>query len=192
MVTKIRQGDPRWSDVLLGPSNATVGRYGCTTASMCMALEKLRGYFCNPGEAARWWTYNARGEILWHQTDWKGMKFVKRGWGNNVSEISSYANGDKTAAILSVNGNSHWLYVNRASNGEYSVIDPIDGKLYDKLPSKYKVHGYALFEKEEIISDWAKDAVAWCVAQGICNEDGIREPVTKEQVCTMIYRAHKK
>jgi hypothetical protein len=159
-----------------------------------MALEKLRGYFCNPGWAARNWTYTANGLIIW-QTDFKGMKFVKRGYDFNLHEISEYANYEKTAAILEVRikstGRIHWVYCDKV-NETVSVIDPIDGKYYDSLPIKYEISGYALLKStSDGISEWAKKPAEWAVANNICNNENWQGVATKEQVATMLYNFHE-
>ncbi len=188
MVTKIRQTDPRWASERLGPSNATVRAYGCTTCAMCMSLEKLRGYFCNPGDAARHWTYNSQGLILWYQTEWKGMSFVKRGHIPNKGEVAEYANGEETAAIMEVNNGAHWVYVDRVEDGKFKIIDPIDGNYYESLPIKYKFTGYALFKKEEIVSDWAKEAWEKATNKGIMDGTRPQDKVTREELAVVLDR----
>lgn len=172
MITVIRQGDPRWGNVRLGYSNSTMRRYGCTTSDMCMALEKLRGYFCNPGNAARHWRYNRRGEILWKATDFKGMRFMWRGYGHDSKVVERAANSDIAAVILEVNHGKHWVYVESVSDtGVMHIIDPIDGKR-KILPAKYKPTGYATFEKEDQKApEWMEEAFVRARKKGLKKTD---------------------
>lgn len=189
MVTKIKQGDLRWANVLLGPSNATVRDYGCTTSSLCMAIEKLRGYFCSPADAARYWAYTKQGLIIWGATEFKGMKFVKRGYTGNIEEVKKYANAKDKAAIIEVNNGKHWVYVdNISANGDIAIIDPIDGNYYDYLPSKYKFTGYAIFEKVELVSDWAQESWTKATKKGIVDGTRPQESVTREELMVILDR----
>lgn len=175
MVTPISQSDGRWRSVKLGRSNATMGRYGCTTSALCMALEKLRGYFCNPANAAIYWVYTWRGEIDWKATAFKGMKFIERGYNFNKTKIKKYANSENKAVVLCVNNGKHWLYVDLvATNGDIHFIDPINGQYYEKMPKEYKVTGYAIFEGEaQKAPEWMEEAFERAEKKGLREDDAL-------------------
>lgn len=184
MTTPLKQTDKRWRNIRLGRSNATVGRYGCTTTALCMALEKLRGYFCNPANAARYWAYNRKGEILWNLTKFDGMKFVWRGYFFDLKKVKEYANAAHLAVIIPVNYGAHWVYVDHvATNGDVAIIDPINGKKYSKMPKIYTPCGYAIFEgaKRET-PEWMKEAYKKAKKHGLDEHDPLTSVnVTKLQ-----------
>lgn len=172
MVTPISQVDPRWANVRIGNSAATLGEFGCTITSICMVIEKLRGYAANPANAARHWAFNLRGEIIWRQTQFHGIKFVDRIGGPDIIRIRQFANDPKKGAIAEVNNGAHWVYVDEAHiDGDLSIIDPIDGKYYESMPSKYRLTGAAVFEKSEIVPQWMKEAIDKAKARGLDVQD---------------------
>lgn len=159
-VTPIWQLDPKWKNVKIGQSNVTVGGFGCTISSCCMALQKLRGWFANPGDAAQYWAFTLKGEIIWRECPFNGMKFIWRGYSPDLDKVAEYANSETKAAILEVNHGAHWVYLEKYADNRLHIIDPIDGKKYASLPSKYKFTGYALFEKAPVdMADWQKEAL---------------------------------
>lgn len=164
MTTLLRQGDPKWSNIRIGHSATTLAESGCTITSLCMALEKLRGFIASPADAARYWTFNNRGEILWPLCNFRGANFVWRGHSFNLETITKFANEPNKAVIIEVNNRRHWLYCESVRGKTLVVCDPIDGQHYLGLPAKYTVTGYALFEKDmKTPPDWAADE--WKQAQ---------------------------
>ena len=188
MEFNLSQLDPRWALVRLGPSNASMEDYGCTTTALSMALAKLRGYFCNPGQAARHWTYNSKGEILWYQTKFKGAKFAERVYSFDLAKLKNYANPAHTAAVLEVNWGAHWVYVKSvASNGDISIVDPLGGLVYDKLPKKYTPTGFACLERVKIEPpDWMLAALKKAESKGLTLNDPL-EIVDIEKVQEVLY-----
>lgn len=150
MITPLSQRDSRWANVKIGKSNVTVGEKGCTITSICMALEKLRGYAANPGDAAYFWKFTADGKIIWNDSHFEGAKFIWRGYDADWSKISEFVMDENKAAIVAVNNSTHWLFVEGFTDGTIEIIDPIDGQRYEGLPDKYKICGYALFEKNPL------------------------------------------
>ena len=166
-ITKISQRDKRWKNSRIGFSATTIGKEGCTICALCMALEKLRGYFCNPKNAAWYWKFNRRGQILWNKTQFKGMEFKWRGYGHNSAKIRDYANGKDRAVIIEVNHN-HWLYVVESTGkNTFRVIDPWNGLEYATVPSNYKITGYALFEKKEHVPEYMRKVIGKAEEKGL-------------------------
>lgn len=159
-ITPISQRDPRWGNERIGNSFATVYDYGCTITALSMCLEKLRGYFCNPKNAARYWKFNSRGEILWKQTKFHGMNFIERLYTANIKRLSDYANEPTKAAIAEVNHGAHWIYIVEVRGSRISIVDPIDGQYYEDIPRhKYKITGGAVFEQNNIAPEWMESAI---------------------------------
>jgi len=178
-MTKICQKDERWGGVRIGNTWLKIEDWGCTICSCCMALEKLRESFCNPKNAAQYWRFNGRGEILW-ETDFNGMKFIWRGYRIDMDKIRDYANSPNRAVIVRVSGlgTPHWLYVDKVYGSrrkDLSVVDPLDGKYYEELPAKYNINGFALFERAEMtIPDWMKEFFEKAQSKGL----KIADPLT--------------
>ena len=157
MITKLKQGDPRWGNIRIGESATTLKRDGCTITALCMLLEKFRGYPASPKDAAFYWAFNYRGEILWEKTKFRGMVFLYRYYNNNIKEIAIHANDPSSGVIVQVNRN-HWLYIDKVDGKKLSGVDPLTGKGFDELPSQYSITGFATFEKDmEFVSEWAKE-----------------------------------
>lgn len=58
------------------------------------------------------------------------------------------------------------------------------------LQCPYIIYGEVTKVPENNVpSPWAKDAMVWAVAKGICSPDKPQAPVTKEQVALMLYKA---
>ena len=176
------QLDRAWADNTLGHSGMSIGRWGCTTTSMCMLISKFTSEFPLPNEAARKWKYvntgPDRGSLYW-SSDFSPLEFVKRGYWNNRQEIAKYANGQKTGVIISVNNNAHWVTVVKVENGIVWIYDPINFNGIEKLPARYKISGYALFKstiaiEENVlddfkISDYAVDSINKSKGLGVAN-----------------------
>lgn len=157
MITKLKQNDPRWAGTRIGKSNLTLGRWGCTICSLCMLLEEFRGYPCSPKDAAFYWKFNRKGEILWNSTQFRGMLFKRRYYVNDIKTIALHANDQNRGVIVQVNRN-HWLYIKRVDGKNISGVDPLTGKAFDNLPKKYAITGFATFEKDfDFVSEWAKE-----------------------------------
>lgn len=69
-VPLFRQGDPRWSGDLLGPTPATLGAEGCAVASAAMVLASY-GFETDPGRLNRFLQDNAgytpQGWLYWEK-----------------------------------------------------------------------------------------------------------------------------
>lgn len=153
-ITPISQTDKRWGNVPIGKTSFKIKDFGCTISSLCMALEKLRGYTARPDDAAKFWVFDSQGRILWTKCKFKGMKFIWRGYTADVAKVTEYANDPSKAVILNVDAfgkkGGHWIYLEEVKDGTLHVIDPLGGIRYEGIPSKYKFVGYALLETNPI------------------------------------------
>ncbi len=111
-----------------------------------------------PPEAAGQWAFLSDGRILWTTSKFEGVKFLKRLYGHKKAVIKAASDNPSQAVILEVN-HSHWVYLHKVNGGSYVIYDPIDGKRYTSLPSKYRVSGAAVFEKTSIGGDVPEYAV---------------------------------
>lgn len=190
------QLDRRWSDNYLGHSRATIGRWGCTTTSICMLISKFTSNYPLPNEAARKWKYIASGRgagSLYWSSNFEPLKFIKRGYWNNKSEISKYANSKKKGVLIAVNGDSHWLVVDEVKNGVVYVYDPINFNGLERLSPRYRISGYALFEstikiEEDILDDktpppFAEQAIKYFTDKGWATQwDTPNKEISDEEI----------
>lgn len=178
----LSQRDPEWSGVRIGNSNTTVGADGCTLTSVSMVLEKLRGYPCNPGDAARWWKFTNRGLIIWKAINFRGMKFVKRGYGSHQVTVSSYANDPKTGCVLELDHGAHWVYLEKVEDKTFHIVDPWTGKRQKGLGGR-SFTGYALFEQvARNVPDWLKPFWKKAQDKGL----GLKDHATKLTIPMLI------
>ncbi len=125
--TPVSQLDKRWSQVPIGKTKFKLKDFGCTISSLCMALEKLRGYTARPDDAAKFWAFDAEARILWTKCKFKGMKFVWRGYEPDIAKAILYANDPSKAIILNVDAfgkkGGHWVYCEEVKDGKLQIID---------------------------------------------------------------------
>jgi len=164
------QLDPKWAHVTLGASNFTIGRFGCTTTAICDVLQRLApSQALNPAKAAKLWSYTSEGLIIWSQSKFGPLKFERRGYGADWAQIEAAAKSG--GVILEVN-HSHWIAVREISDDKVKVLDPLGGIVYDNIPVKYTVTGYATFSlnSKPEVSEYAKTAVERATALKIATD----------------------
>jgi len=149
------QRDSRWNNTYFNGAikspKTTVGTIGCAVTSVCMVHSKF--YPRNPItplEAAKTWKFTRNGLLIWGETDFPGMKFVVRKTDYNKDMIKEYAKDKNKGVIVEVNRN-HWCAVWGWSIFGPVLFDPWDGKIYWKVPKKYRISGFALFSNLEEI-----------------------------------------
>jgi len=152
------QLDPRWANLTVGNTTLKIARIGCTLVSICMLGSKFFKEYPTPPFAAKQFTFTPDGLIIWTQSDFKGLKFLKRGYNFDLEVIKSYVNHPDRGVILEVN-NSHWVWANDVKDSKVSIVDPLDAKQYEDVTKKYKVTGYALFIKDPSFSE--ETALQW-------------------------------
>ncbi len=187
------QLNSQWAHLPIGGTSFKIGRWGCTVTSLCMVLSKLHPEgFPTPPEAAKKWSFTSDGKIIWTLSDFGGMKFAWRGYGNDAKKIKEYAGSDEKGVIVEVN-NSHWLACEGVQDGKIVFCDPIDGTRNVGLPKKYTITGYAIFEKilqNMPVSEYAKEAVQKCIKSGVATGwDNPQHFVANSEVEIMLVRA---
>lgn len=149
---RLSQRDPKWANKKLGLSLLTIGRFGCTTTSISM-LSDYFGQYLSPDKIANHGEfYTKEGLILWGKLSFGNFKFLKRGYGQNDSDIQTYLKDPKKAVILEVNNEQHWVVAIKKQilfniTKSYIVADPWLGKDVDCKKTYHNITGYALFSK---------------------------------------------
>lgn len=92
---------------------------------------------------------------------------------------------------------SHLHYeIRKTSSPSYGWIADRQNNCFE--PTQYLVDYYEQLRREQEakaqppVSDWAKDAHTWVVQQGISDGSRPKDPVTREEVWTMLHRALRK
>lgn len=145
----LSQRDPRWSDVKLGQSSLTVGRYGCTTTCISMLSDYFKCLAFPDAIAKVPTNYTKDGLILWNKLVFKKMRFKWRYYEQNDAIIKECLKDPNRAIILQVNNGLHWvLAVSKNLFGkDYTVLDPWTGKKCDVLKTYHNITGMAVFER---------------------------------------------
>lgn len=145
----LSQRDPRWSQVKLGASPLTVGRYGCTTTAMSM----LTSYFglCQwPDKIAKVASnYTPQGLVIWKNLKFDAMRFSQRLYGRNDKAIQESLKDPNKAVILEVDNGQHWVVALRKTilGNDYVILDPWTGKKTTACGTYHNVTGSAHFIK---------------------------------------------
>jgi len=155
----LSQRDLRWASDKLGASKLTVGRYGCTTTCVSMLSDYFKCYMSPKEMAAHkdWYTKGTNGGlIIWQNLVFAHMGFIRREYGEHMSEIVKAIENPSLAVTLQVNDGQHWVAALRLPNlverlahkGDVLVLDPWTGaKVWAK--QKYKnITGAAYFGKK--------------------------------------------
>lgn len=150
---RLSQRDERWASVKLGKSPLTVGRFGCTITSICMLHSGFYGQeYIRPDQAAKTFSFTRSGLIQWGETNFPGMKFVKRGYGFHYADIKEFASKPNCGVIVEVENGTHWCAVHSWNSwfSRPTLIDPWTSKVLWNWKKTYRnITGYALFKKDE-------------------------------------------
>jgi len=124
-----------WRNIKIGNTDLTVGDWGCLLTCISM-LSSFFGYFISPDKLAKMpKLFDSNGKLIWSELEqvFKGkLKFQWRNYGrNNARIIASINDSAKTACLLQVNNEKHWVVATSVIAGgiDYVCVDPIDGKL---------------------------------------------------------------
>ena len=143
----LSQRDKAWSTKLIGNTNLTVGRWGCTLTSLSM-LSSYYGCYKSPAELAAIRTlFNKDGKLIWEQIPqvFKGkIKFQVRKVGLDRKAITASVNGSPvTSTLIEVANKSHWVVVISTYGNDFYCVDPIDAKKKLVLKSFGNITGSA-------------------------------------------------
>lgn len=143
----LSQRDLQWSQVKLGISSLTVGRFGCTTTALSMASDYFKCY-SSPGIIAQNNNnYTGQGLIIWKNLNFPCFKFFKREYGKNDIGITIALKDPNQIVLLQVQDGAHWvLGYSKLLLGSYKIADPWFGDIC--LASRYKnITGAAYFKR---------------------------------------------
>lgn len=132
MLTKLRQGDPRWKDEKLGDSPLTIGRFGCTITCLSMGTEYFHsvnrriGYKLPPA-LAKSLLFTSGGLLIWSSLASIGLRRENRFYGRQDGVIQEALKNPLKICLLEVNS-SHWvLATGKSLLGGYNILDPLYG-----------------------------------------------------------------
>lgn len=146
----LSQRDPRWSQVKLGSSSLTVGRYGCTTTSISMLSTYFGGVIWPNEIATDIKKYTSDGLVNWSSMDFPRFKFEKRIYGRNDAEIMASFNDPNKAVILQVDNGQHWVVCLGKTffGNDYKIADPWFGDKRTACGTYKNITGSAHFIKK--------------------------------------------
>jgi len=130
-----KQGDPRWGNVVIGNSNTTVAKDGCTITDISNLLWWY-GYDITPGELAKLLRFTPAGKIYWQSvTDLLPIKFVYRYWNFDqyTQSIMNAALKHPTQTLImevtykSGTSLKHWVWSLVKQMIGYRMADPLPG-----------------------------------------------------------------
>jgi hypothetical protein len=108
----------------------------------------------NPAEVAKTWKFTNDGLLIWKDTNFDGMEFKGRYYGQpDNDELAKWVRSKKTGMVLEVDF-SHWVWVyyyplSTGISGCF-IIDPLGGKIKPFALTGYRCTGYALFAKDDV------------------------------------------
>lgn len=151
-ITILSQRDQRWAEKKLGPSQLTVGRYGCTTTSICMGLSAF-GFSVTPDAIAKdRKAYTKDGLILWQNLKLPGgFRMRARIQGRNDDAIKASLRDPDEFVILQVADGSHWVLATGKTllGNDYKVADPWSGDRATACGRYRNVTGSAHFTRKK-------------------------------------------
>jgi len=140
MFTYLSQRDPRWSNLRLGSSGLTVGRFGCLETSLCM-LASYFGKIITPDMVARRTeSFDGGGEYLWNYPF--PFTLEKRLDYRDDKEIMKSLKDPKRGVVLQVDNGEHFvLALSKNWFGSYNCADPWTGKKCDAVKAWHNITG---------------------------------------------------
>jgi hypothetical protein len=107
----------------------------------------------NPAEVAKTWKFTKDGLLIWRKTNFDGMKFEGRFYGEpDKYDLHKWVRSKRRGMVLEVDC-SHWVwaYYYPLSIGVKGlvIIDPLGGKVRPLATTGYKVTGWACFTKKD-------------------------------------------
>ncbi len=116
-VPDYKQTDSRWANVLIGSSNKTIGKIGCTTTGMAM-LESFRtGTTIYPDAMSKKLSYSSSGDLYWPSS-----YTVSTNGTDLANRLYQALQSGKPVMIGAKNiyGSQHWVVVTGFTGGELS------------------------------------------------------------------------
>lgn len=148
----LSQRDPAWSNVKMGNSNVTIGRFGCTITSCSMLSDYFSGYVSPPEIAGHNEVFTKEGYVIWSKLAFfPTMQFEDRLSGADMFvHVNQALRDPNQACILQVNGTAHWVVALGKSlfGNDYRILDPWTGKKGLARRDYHDITGCALFSRK--------------------------------------------
>ena len=137
------QGDPRWADNLLGPTEGTLGAEGCAVACAAMVLQSY-GIDTDPGALNKFLTanngYTPEGWLYWEKAAEIAPTKVRHVYEDAASHYlidSNLRRGNPVIVRLRYpNGITHFMVICGKDGFDYLVRDPGSGGAKGVYPLK--------------------------------------------------------
>lgn len=142
-VPQFFQGDPRWANDPLGPTNSTLGGEGCAVASAAMVLRSY-GVDTDPGSLNRFLSdhegYTPQGWLYWEKAAEAAPKQARHVYEDAASHYlidSNLRRGNPVIVRLRYsNGITHFMVICGKDGFDYLVRDPGAGGAKGVYPLK--------------------------------------------------------
>ena len=116
----LSQRDPLWSNIHIGKSNTTVGKYGCLITNESAITAEIKNYH-DPGWMAQNLDFTKDGLFIWASIIKVKLDFVYRFYYQDDAKIKkAFADPDQFV-ILQVD-KKHWVWLIGVRGG-YRVMD---------------------------------------------------------------------
>lgn len=148
----LSQLDPKWSQMRIGSSYTTLGRSGCLTVCLSMALADFGLLILPQHLAEQKQCYTNQGLLIWSKMqDFLRSQFpgrqidLYRYYGRNDFEIRKYLKPG-TSVMLEVASRTHWVKADRKMllRNDYNCRDPWKGKGCAAVGDYKNITGYAI------------------------------------------------
>lgn len=143
----LNQYDQRWSNIKMLPSNLTLGRYGCTTTSICMLSDYFKCFVIPSQAVDHNIKYTKDGLIIWQSIKFDKFEFSGRYRQFSQPVIDECLKNPLKAVIFNINGGAHWVTgISKLPFGYYKVYDPWGGKV--RIIKAKEIVGFATFQSK--------------------------------------------
>lgn len=148
MLTLMCQRDPRWKDLKIGNSNATIGKFGCLITCIAM-LSSYFGHEHTPDELAKIFSFTDDGRVIWRSVVLEHFCFAARIYTRNDEQIRRALKDPDKAVIFEIGGGTHWvLGISKGiAPNQYRIADPWLGDRTTIMRYGNNITGAAFFER---------------------------------------------
>lgn len=143
-----KQGDPRWAEEKMLPSEITLKRAGCVVTAIA-DLSTYFGDFYDPGIVCRRVKFTPSALIYWQSCLFPSFKFSYREYGRNDAGIWAALQHPDRAVILQVNNGQHWVVATSWNTWSkvFKIADPFFGDRSDMRRYGDNITGAAYFNR---------------------------------------------
>jgi GH25 family lysozyme M1 (1,4-beta-N-acetylmuramidase) len=150
-IQKYSQNDERWKNDLMGISNSSLGKFGCTTSAIC-TIASYFGETLTPKDlASHKELYTKNGLIIWNQLNniLTKLNFLYRYYSFSETVIDDALIKDPNkCVVLNVLHNFHWVAAIKKTNLGYTASDPWSYPAINRNYHNKDIGGFAIFVKK--------------------------------------------